>query len=59
MIKRIAIHAINAYDLVSARIHLATAMRNCSSFEAVMFLDMTRDRNNCRLIDNAFKPTRS
>lgn len=51
MLKRIAIHALNAYSLVSARIYLATVMRNCSSYEEIIFMDITRDHNACRLVD--------
>ena len=58
MLKRLAIHALNAYSLVSARIYLATVMRRASSFEAVMFMEFTRDHNSCRLLDNKFHPWR-
>jgi hypothetical protein len=58
MLKRIAIHALNTYSLVSARIYLATVMRRCSSYEAIIFMDITRDHNACRLADNKFHPWR-
>jgi hypothetical protein len=58
MLKRIAIYALNAYSLVSARIYLATVMRNCSSYEEIIFMDITRDHNACRLADNKFHPWR-
>lgn len=59
MFKRIAIHALNTYSLVSARIYLATVMRNCPSFQAVMFMEITRDHNHCRLLSNSFHPWRN